>query len=354
MTYFVKKLMAAGPGMGSPLGDPSFGVPLADMPTPPAAIGFIVSLTLTVGAFCPLRTVYAQQVVPLVTAVESVGMTVEDMDRSVAFYRDVLTFRKVSDVEVAGEDYERLQGIFGLRLRIVRLKLGEETITLTEYLTPKGRPVPADSRSNDRWFQHIAIIVSDMDRAYARLSKHNVRHVSTAPQRLPDQNPNAGGIEAFYFHDPDGHVLEILHFPKGKGNPKWHRKTDKLFLGIDHTAIVVSDTEASLAFYRDRLGFAIAGTSDNYGTEQEHLNNVPGAHLRITSLKTSSGPAIEFLEYLSPRDGRPRPSDAKSNDLLHWQTRLVAQDIQAFPSAGFERGALVADPDGHVMELIKR
>jgi catechol 2,3-dioxygenase-like lactoylglutathione lyase family enzyme len=92
-------------------------------------------------------------------------MTVANMDRSVDFFAKALTFEKVSDVEVAGEEYERLEGVFGLRMRVVRMQLGEETIELGEYLTPRGRSVPADSRSNDRWFQHVAIIVSDMDRA---------------------------------------------------------------------------------------------------------------------------------------------------------------------------------------------
>src|SRR4029079_10523949 len=98
---------------------------------------------------------------------------------------------------------------------------------------------------------------------------------------------------------------------------------DRLFLGIDHTAIVVSDTEASLKFYRDFLGLQVVGTSENYGTEQEHLNNVFGAHLRITTLRAPAGPGIEFLEYLSPRDGRAFPADERANDLVHRQTRLV-------------------------------
>ncbi|MGH9812918.1 MAG: VOC family protein, partial [Candidatus Acidiferrales bacterium] len=133
------------------------------------------------------------QAAPLVTGVDSIAITVSDIDRSVAFYSEVLTFEKVSDVEVWGSDYERLQGVFGLRMRVVRMQLGEEHIELVQYLAPRGRPVPVDSRSNDRWFQHIAIIVSDMERAYARLREHKVEHASTGPQRLPDWNPNAGG-----------------------------------------------------------------------------------------------------------------------------------------------------------------
>ena len=313
---------------------------------------------------------------PAVERVSAIGMTVSDMDRSIEFYSRVLSFEKISEVEVAGDDYERLQGVFGLRMRVVRMRLGEEFIELTEYLAPKGRPVPVDSRSNDRWFQHIAIITSDMDKAYALLRENKVEHASTGPQRLPDWNKNAGGIKAFYFRDPDKHWLEILQFPEGKGDAKWHRASDKLFLGIDHTAIVVGNSEASLKFYRDVLGMNIAGTSENYGTEQEHLNNVFGARLRITSLRAvGGGPGIEFLEYLAPRDGRPVPGDERASDLFHWQTTLVVRDVNrlaenAFaadfrlisPGAvtindsrlGFGKGLLVRDPDGHVMALVER
>ncbi|MEP7064804.1 MAG: VOC family protein [Gemmatimonadota bacterium] len=301
--------------------------------------------------------------------VQSVGMTVSDMDRSIAFYTGVLTFRTVSDVEVTGDAYEHLEGVFGARARLVRLQLGNETIELTEYLAPRGRPIPADARSNDGAFQHIAIVVSDMSRAYKALRAHHVEHASSGPQRLPDWNPNAGGIEAFYFKDPDHHVLEVLHFPPGKGDSKWQRPASALFLGIDHTAIVSGDTERSLAFYVDVLGMRIAGESENYGTEQEHLNNVFGARLRITSLRAASGPGIELLEYLSPRDGRAYPADERSNDIVHWQAVVRVSDADSaasaisrararFVSSGVvgargERALLVRDPDGHALELVQ-
>ena len=211
-----------------------------------------------------------------VTAVESVGLTVSDMERSRAFYTRVLGFEQTSDVEVAGPEYEALTGVFGCRVRVVGLRLGDERLELTEFIAPRGRPAPADARSNDRWFQHVAIVVRDMDQAYAVLRTAHVEHASTGPQRLPDWNPAAGGIRAFYFKDPDGHPLEIIWCPPGKGDPRWQRPTARLFLGIDHTAIVVGDTAASLRFYRDLLGLRVAGESENWGTEQEHLNNVFG------------------------------------------------------------------------------
>ena len=303
-----------------------------------------------------------------VSAVDSVAITVSDADRAIDFYSRVLSFETVADREVAGEEYEHLFGVFGARIRAVRMRLGDESIELLQFLAPRGRPIPVDSHSNDRWFQHIAIVVRDMSAAYARLRSFHVEHASSGPQRLPNWNPNAGGIEAFYFRDPDGHNLEVLAFPPGKGLPKWHAPGDALFLGIDHTAIVVADTEASLRFYRDALGLRIAGVSENYGTEQEHLNNVFGARLRITSLRTAQGPGVELLEYLAPRTGRPLPADSQANDLWYWQIDVRAREPAAIAgslqhthagvasSAATElhqaelgwREALVArDPDGH-------
>ena len=309
----------------------------------------------------------------LIESVERVGMTVSNLERSVAFFSNVLTFEKVSDEEVAGSEYEKLQGVFGLRMRIVRMRLGGEEIELTEYLAPRGQPVPADSRSNDRWFQHVAIIVSDMEAAYARLRQHGVEHASPEPQRLPDWNAAAGGIKAFYFKDPDGHPLEILEFPEGKGDPKWHTPNRQLFLGIDHTAIVVADTETSLHFYRDLLGLRVAGESVNHGPEQERLNNVFGARLHITGLRAPRGPGIEFLEYLAPRNGRPA-TGIQANDVAHWETTLATADSShAFeqflrqrvflvsPGVAAPQGTprvrkaiLVNDPDGHPVKVIER
>lgn len=312
---------------------------------------------------------------PLVSAVESIGLTVSDLDRSVDFYTKVLTFEKVSESEVDGPEYEHLEGVFGLRMRIARLKLGDEFIELTEFLAPRGRPAPTDARSNDRWFQHIAVIVSDMDAAYRRLREFKVQHASSGPQRLPDWNKNAGGIKAFYFRDPDGHPVEILQFPEGKGNPKWQTANGRLFLGIDHTAIVISDTEASLRFYRDTLGLQVAGESENYGPEQERLNNVFGARLRITALRAATGPGIEFLEYLAPRDGRAYPPEERPNDLIHWQTRFSGTSAEqaalslrnsraVFVSSGLvevpdgKKGSrktfIARDPDGHAFEIAEQ
>lgn len=299
-----------------------------------------------------------------VREVGSIGLTVGNLNRELHFYTNTLPFEVISITEASGREQDELFGLKNVKLRVATLRLGDERITLTEHLGNKGKPIPADSRSNDRWFQHIAIVVGDMDKAYARLLEHKVTHVSTAPQTLPDWNQDAGGIKAFYFRDPEDHVLEIIWFPPGKGDPRWQVPTDKLFLGIDHTAMVVADTDRSLKFYRDRLGFKVTGGAHNSGTEQEHLNQVFGARLRITALKAPHGPGIEFLEYIAPPGGRNLPADAKATDLVFWSTQLgvgvLPAQVDALRAGGVGfvskpsrqiPAVIVRDPDGHALQL---
>jgi catechol 2,3-dioxygenase-like lactoylglutathione lyase family enzyme len=295
-----------------------------------------------------------------VRGVAAIEMTVDDLDRSVAFFTGVLGFRKESEREVAGAELERLSGVFGARVRTAVLRLGDERLELSDYLAPRGRPYPRGTRANDRWFQHVAIVVSDMDAAYARLREAGVEHASTGPQTLPDSIPAAAGIRAFYFRDPDGHFLELIQFPAGKGDARWQGRRDALFVGIDHTAIVVADTDRALAFYRDALGFAVAGASENSGVEQEHLNNVEHAHLRITALRAPRGPGVELLEYLEPGSGRASRRPIRSNDVAYWQTHVVvdelpragdgAEAVRLEPGRGAVRVA--HDPDGHALLFV--
>jgi catechol 2,3-dioxygenase-like lactoylglutathione lyase family enzyme len=304
-----------------------------------------------------------------VRAVGEIGVTVADAARATAFYRDVLGFGVVGEADLSGDDLERLEGVFAAHARVVHLQLGDERVALIEYLAPAGRPIPDGARSNDRAFQHLAIVVRDMDAAYARLRAAHVAHVSPLPQTLPAWNRAAAGIRAFYFRDPDGHTLELIWFPSGKGDPRWQRPTRALFLGIDHTAIGVGSTDEALALYRDQLGLRVAGESENWGSEQERLNGVLGAHLRITALRAATGPGIELLEYLAPRDGQPASRDLHANDIAHWQTTLRVAALGVLPPLrgvravspgvivvdaerlGFRRGTLVRDGDGHALLL---
>jgi len=72
---------------------------------------------------------------------------------------------------------------------------------------------------------------------------------------------------------------------------------------------------------------------------------VPGAHVRITTLRARSGPGVELLHYLMPTDGRPMPADTTADDL--WAEEIVIRTARAAHFGEWRR-----DPDGHAVGLI--
>lgn len=310
-------------------------------------------------------------------SVSEITVTVSDMNKVVPFYTEVLTFKVLDtfslDAKTAGLLYKLPHD--EAVVKMVRLGLGEQTFVLQEFPKVKRqKAIPADSRSNDLWFQHIAIVVSDMDKAYEIIRKNRVTHVSTSPQTLPDYITAAAGIKAFYFRDPDGHNIEIIYFPPGKGNPKWQIDTDQIFLGIDHTAIGISDTPNQQAIY-EMLGLKLAGKSENYGPEQEHLNQVFGARLEISGLMAQQGIGIEFLEYIAPPGGRNYPANSEVSDLWHWHASIEVADLNAIhqqlknrdieivskeiillknTKLNASKGLLIRDVDGHAVLLFEK
>jgi catechol 2,3-dioxygenase-like lactoylglutathione lyase family enzyme len=307
--------------------------------------------------------------------IRGIVLTVSDLERSVAFYQSALGFHEVAAGVVADGDFDQLSGTVGARVRRATLRLGEETIDLEQYLSPTGRPLPVDGRANDLWFQHFAIVVRDMDAAYAQLARQPLQAISTAPQTLPESNPAAAGIRAYKFKDPDGHPLELLYFPRGKGNPKWQRPGTDLFLGIDHSAITVAFTDRSIRFWVDLLGLAVAGGSLNTGPTQEQLDGAPGAVVRVTGLRPENpgGPGLEFLQYLTPSGGRTAPPDTRPSDIAHARVVLEVDDLDRLveeltrrnatfvsarpvhvPGTPYSRGLMVKDPDGHAVMLVQR
>jgi catechol 2,3-dioxygenase-like lactoylglutathione lyase family enzyme len=314
-----------------------------------------------------------------VARVKMLGFTVADLDREAEFFVKVLQFEKVADFRLVGSEYDRMQGVFNIHMRIVHLKLGEQIVEFSSYISPPtGRPIPVPSYSNDLWFEHMAIVVRDMDAAYKRLQEANVRQISATPITIPQSNPGAAGIKAIKFHDPESHALELIYFPSGEGNSSWQKPSNTLFLGIDHTAVTVGSTEKSVAFYRDLLGFEVGGTTLNTGSTQETLDGLFDDRCVVTAMMPPLAPPhVEFLEYKSPPGGRPMRADTRSNDLWHWQTTLVTREIHAVTDRlrkagvqfitpdvvmvpqegqgklGFKKSLMVRDPDGHAIRVVE-
>lgn len=280
------------------------------------------------------------------------SLTTADPVRAAAFYVDALGFGRPTVDEHRGPAFAALMGVAGGATATV-LRLGGQEISLLAFAEP-GRPYPPGGGADDRWFQHMAIVVADMGAAYQRLcAREGWSAISIGgPERLP---PSSGGVVAFKFRDPEGHPLELLERPaSGHG-----------VAGIDHSAIVVGDTERSLEVYKRGLGFSVRATSLNRGAEQQRLDGVAAPVVEVTGLRLPKAPLphLELLCYREPRRDRAR-LDLRSHDIAAMRIELEVPDIAATGAAlaaagcepvsppavdlgGGRAAALLRDPDGH-------
>jgi catechol 2,3-dioxygenase-like lactoylglutathione lyase family enzyme len=295
--------------------------------------------------------------------IDRITLIVSDLGRAEEDY--VATFgcrvEQRADIEPS---LTRVLCIRRARGRRSLLRLGRERIELLEFTDSAGRPYPPDSTSTDLWFQHIAIVVNDITDAHQRvISNRRFRPISRhGPVRLPE---SSGGVSAFKFRDHDGHPLELLAFPEGRVPGTWRTAdgTDS-FLGVDHTAIGVSDTVRSTRFFGSVFGFSAGTRTENRGAEQDDLDDLDDVQVSVTRLAPDlPAPRMELLHYhVGTR--RPIPRDTASNDIVatHSVVRVASLDATAEALSrcgaaltgddlmilrGGMRAALVSGPDGH-------
>jgi catechol 2,3-dioxygenase-like lactoylglutathione lyase family enzyme len=268
------------------------------------------------------------------------GLTSADANRLTEFYLTAFAARHVSSERLSGARFERQFGVRGGALRH-RLEVGREALDILQFDTP-GRPYPRPLSPYDTTFQHLAIVVSDMDLALSTLRRTAgwMPISSAGAQRLPEAS---GGVTAFKFQDPDGHPLELLAFPEHAVPAHWsERSGDGIFLGFDHSAISVRDTAISTGFYRT-MGFDVTAQTFNHGEAQARLDGVPSPQVEVTALSlTAATPHLELLCYRS--EVRPPQQALASNDLAATRIVLAADGL----TTGVEdTQRLVIDPDGH-------
>ena len=143
----------------------------------------------------------------MITKVDHGSFTVSDMDRSVAFYRDVLGMTviggsKQDGVELKGPIADAVTGCPGTSQQCVFLEIGGTKIELVEY-TPTGKP-QVDNKPSDTGSGHICFISNDIQALYKTLTANDVR-MHCEPQ-------DVGPCWVIYFRDPDGCILEAVQY----------------------------------------------------------------------------------------------------------------------------------------------
>jgi catechol 2,3-dioxygenase-like lactoylglutathione lyase family enzyme len=196
-------------------------------------------------------------------------MTVADLPGMAVFYRDALGLVVGPEQTLGDPAWNRLLGLDkGTTARAIDVAVGQEILKLVAF-DPPGEPYPAERASNDQWFEHVALVTSDITAVWERLENSSPEVITKgAPVLLP---PNTGSVTAFKFRDPESHPLELIFFPEGVGDPVWHQGSPGI-RGYDHTAVSVMDVDRSIAFYTGLLGFHVGGRSLNKGPEQDRLD----------------------------------------------------------------------------------
>ncbi len=151
----------------------------------------------------------------MICAIDHINIVVSDLDRSVKFYTELLGFEKTNSVHLEGDWIDSIVGLKGVvaDVAFIVAPAGEPKIELLCYKSPIGESMPSNSLANTIGLRHIAFRVDGIYEMAGRLRKAGVKllsePVSVPATVLPH---DAGRKTLFYFHDPDGVLLEIAEF----------------------------------------------------------------------------------------------------------------------------------------------
>ncbi len=141
--------------------------------------------------------------------VSHTAICVSDMEQSIAFYRDILGMRIVSDVLLEGPRVDKIEGIRGMKARSVRLALDEGgEIQLIQHFNHKGKPAAVNLQQYDIGIVHICFTVKNINEIYNRLREKGVVLNCTVQE-------NPFKFRSFSFKDPDEVELEVMEFMTG-------------------------------------------------------------------------------------------------------------------------------------------
>jgi catechol 2,3-dioxygenase-like lactoylglutathione lyase family enzyme len=261
-------------------------------------------------------------------AITGFRIVAAEPERLTWFYREI-GFTIGNSIPIPNDEM-KLLGLTGAGARTT-LSLGPSRIDIDCFDQP-GRPYPVDTRACDLVFQHLALVTDDALVAWARARDAGAIPISRErPVTLPK---SAGGVTAVKFRDPEGHPLELLQFPRD-ANSHWKGSG---IMGIDHSAISVSDIAASRRFYA-RNGLHESGATINHGPTQVALDGLDDVQVEVVPMiPAKETPHVEMLAYRNPAGRSILPWAI--NDIA--ATRIVWQaDIDG----------ILRDPDGHVHQL---
>jgi glyoxylase I family protein len=149
-----------------------------------------------------------------VLSADHTGITVSNLERSLAFWRDVLGFEFSHSTHQKGEMAEQITGVKGAELKLAVVKAPDgHKIELLEYLAPVNRKKDNTLRPCDVGHVHVALTVVNLDSLLEKITA-SAWKAAGKPQPLTS-GPNAGK-RVIYVRDPDGTTIEFMELPSAK------------------------------------------------------------------------------------------------------------------------------------------
>jgi len=131
-----------------------------------------------------------------------IGLTVKNLERSIAFYRDIAEMQEGESLEVQSPAFDRLTNNPGAKLKVIYMQAGSFLLQLIEYVAAGGTTL--DLHHNNVGSPHISLYVADVEAKYRQLtSRGDVTITSDIIQIAPN-------MRSFYTEDPDGVPVEFL------------------------------------------------------------------------------------------------------------------------------------------------
>ena len=140
-----------------------------------------------------------------------VGLTVSDLDRSVAFYRDILGLAFQGEIFMEGKETDKMFRRANCKARVAYLNgskaIEAPPVELIQFVNNEVKKVPSDLFTTS--ISEVCFYTDDIDSAYKHLVDNNVECLSE-PQYFDFRVDGFGESRAFYFRDPDGIILEMM------------------------------------------------------------------------------------------------------------------------------------------------
>jgi catechol 2,3-dioxygenase-like lactoylglutathione lyase family enzyme len=139
----------------------------------------------------------------MIKAIEHIALSVADLDRSLAFYTDLLGLEVIRILECTPDSLlGKVTAMEKCSARIAHLRAGGVMLELFEYISPRGGELAVERRQADIGFIHIGLVSEDVAGDYERLKREGVEFLSEPVEFRP-------GVWMCYFYGPDGEVCEL-------------------------------------------------------------------------------------------------------------------------------------------------